>query len=127
MEQAELQELIEAWREEARGAWCQKYNKGMAAGLERAANDLETVLQARKQSVRPDTLRLLRAECKRLTAAGPVRWTLDRLLRALLLHWQARPPSALPVENDLYSVFESNCHPRHCHLTNCKDCDAMSL
>lgn len=45
MNEAELRKLIESWREYADDHYCQTYNKGMAQGLNKAADELEALLK----------------------------------------------------------------------------------
>lgn len=40
-----VEELIKSWRDYANDHYCQTYNKGMAQGLEKAADELEALLQ----------------------------------------------------------------------------------
>ncbi len=41
----QLFDLIEAWRNYANDHYCETYNRGMAQGLKKAANDLEELLK----------------------------------------------------------------------------------
>lgn len=40
-----LENLVRNWRAYARDHYCQTYNKGMAQGLEKAAEELEAILE----------------------------------------------------------------------------------
>lgn len=47
-----LKKLAQSWREYAEGHYCQTYNKGMADGLIKAANELEAHIKNNSMSER---------------------------------------------------------------------------
>lgn len=49
MSKKELRKLAQSWREYADGHYCQTYNKGMADGLRKAADELESALKKAAQ------------------------------------------------------------------------------
>lgn len=49
-----LKKLVTRWRAKAAGHYCQTYNRGMAEGLESAANELEQTFPLEEESPDPE-------------------------------------------------------------------------
>lgn len=69
-----------------------------------AANERGDEYKVDLPPMRASTRALLKQEAARLVRLTGQAWTYEDLLRALLLHWQVRPPAALPTTEELYPL-----------------------